>query len=145
MREIIFRGKTRDGNWIEGSLLKVAAPGGIRYLIFGAGFVFVANVATSASHAAVDPNTVGQFTGRYDRNGKRIFEGDAVVDNNIPSSHLLGGVVTYVGAEFVVHWKNYRTGKECYTRLSEYEPSEIDVIGNIYDKIEDLKGGEQNG
>lgn len=76
-REILFRGKRADnGEWIEGSLMKVEAYGNLYNLISGPAFREILGTMTAMSHAWVISETVGQFTGCLDRNGRKIFEGD---------------------------------------------------------------------
>lgn len=78
MREILFRGKRKDnGEWIYG------------YLVNGSDWLtgesITAIIETDAlfyprneivSYEIVDPKTVGQWTGMYDKNNVKIFEGD---------------------------------------------------------------------
>lgn len=72
MREILFRGKRVDnGEWVEGNLFVPDeghdAP---TQICFGTNIVQISY--------DVDPETVSEFTGLRDKNGKRIFEGDIV-------------------------------------------------------------------
>ena len=66
MREIKFRGKRLDnGEWIEGDLLRMN----------GHWFIFLDPAPEGIDKYAVDPATVGEFTGLKDKNGKEIYEG----------------------------------------------------------------------
>lgn len=146
MREIIFRGKRKDnGEWIEGSSLKVTINGKTADLIFGDNFSFDGNDVESLSHALIAPNTIGQYTGLKDKNGKRIFEGD-VVSTGIKRQYL---VVGFRDGCFILNCND--GGKNYYDIMLQFigEPWTTyefgEVIGNIHDNPELLKGGEGDG
>ena len=133
MREILFRGKTKEGEWIEGSLVR-----GISNYEYKLAF-FIYDLETEIDSRGwignyygeeVIPETVGQFTGLFDKNGIAIFEGDIVNHcNNL-------GTVDYEDGVFVI------TFTESMDVLLYHYNELCKIIGNIHDNPELIKRSE---
>ena len=135
--EILFRGKRIDnGEWVCGDLLQDVESGIcaiVSYVNLGGN---IHDLSESCIFAVI-PETVGQYTGLTDKNGKRIFEGDIV--SLVKHDGLIYKVV-YVPCRYeLVNSK----GVNCFV-LDIYKSENIEVIGNIHDNPE-LLGGENNG
>ena len=139
MREILFRGKRVDnGEWIQGDIVQFPIHGVVR----------IVEQEPSYKDAEVDSDTVGQYTGLTDRNGKKIFEGDII--HLEYSQVFFGGMyfgeytaeVSYKEGCFITDGIN--NGDEIETPLSGFDNDEVEIIGNIHDNPE-LLGGESDG
>lgn len=125
-REILFRGKRTDnGEWVEGYLCEChhKDTGKYDYAIqemFENGYIM---------HEVI-PETVGQYTGLTDKNGKKIFEGDICKHRSNYSGNTVISVVTYTDGHFLA----------LVCENSGFELSEkLEVIGNIHDNPELLE------
>lgn len=92
---------------------------------------------------AVDPDTVGQFTGQYDKNDKKIYEGD-VVRWEYPDYDYCTGwrrtvknvcKVTFEYGSFRINAYPYDLGS-CEDFFEDKETYGLEVIGNIHDNPE---------
>ena len=133
MREMLFRGKRIDnGKWVYGDLVSK------KYILQGyrleRGYVLPYN------SFEVIPETVGQYTGLTDKNGKKIFEGDIIKHyyDNTDKSMFDIGVILF--DDKVCQFK--RTSRVNTRYYNIHFECEYEVIGNIHDNPELLKGGE---
>ena len=125
MREILFRGKRAgNGGWVEGSLAYSDNIEPAIYFEVGKGSV------KTFDFVYVIPETVGQYTGIKDKNGKKIFEGDIVHIDNYDEGW--DSVVGFNGGAFAVDVE----GRDYdYTAIGWTEYQSI-IIGNIHDNPE---------
>ena len=122
MRTIKFRGKRPDGSWNYGRSIR-----------------FKQNGEVYIQGASVDPQTVGQFTGLHDANGKDIYEGDILGTNEKAIGWVKGDVRGYC---YDVVYANHPAGEKdwsLYDTVKHDYSEQIKVVGNIYDNPELLK------
>lgn len=128
MREILFRGKRTDGTgWIEGFYFQKPTPNSD-----DGRPVYHGITDLPPFDAEVIPETVGQYTGLKDKNGKRIFEGDIV--------RIGSGIFEFTG-QVVFEQESFQlVDPECDVyECMWYQAEEMTVLGNIRDNPELLE------
>ena len=130
MREFLLRGKRTDnGEWVYGYYTKA------RYFLNKKEMHIIFEPDVEAfphceftGYEEVLPETVGQYTGLTDKNGKKIFEGD---------------IVDYISSDVI---GNPKTGTIIVEDMTDYDTmiylnhsNEVKIIGNIHDNPELLK------
>ena len=140
-REIKFRGKTKERQWVYGDLLHIA---GGSLIYYGSDTNCDESkddrIAIGLYHdevSVVNPSTVGQFTGLTDADGREIYEGDILFmgcDNGENIYNEVGikdGCFGYIGEV---------TGE--LIPFCNHDVTEI-IAGNIHDNPELREGGNQ--
>lgn len=132
MRTIKFRGKDiKTGEWLYGHFFQrlgyypaIVEPrprdGKIMYC-----------------EIAVEDNTVGQFTGLTDKNGKEIYEGD-IVQSKLKRSRKYDEILQICFANSEYCGKDKDGSSTSLSLLEEYHT--LEVIGNIHDNPELING-----
>lgn len=146
-REIKFRGKmVPENEWIFGTILRIPAPPvcfgkseSDKYYIQFPDTRYVPdwNMPYRMVQGEVNPDTIGQYTGLKDENGKEIYRGDIVqgLFADQEESEIKGQVIYSKGqASYIVIASNNDEWELGYL-------DNLEVIGNIYDNPE-LLGGE---
>ena len=138
MRKHLFRGKRTDNNeWMYGVPVEVEPYFEMYYFNFE---------EYEMEHHLVAPETIGQYTGLTDKNGKKIFEGDIVKDF-IPFNFTIDGEKEFEENVYVIEYSSKSGGFKPFCESDHYGDSiieECEVIGNIHDNPELLKGGAKN-
>lgn len=131
MREILFRGQTRkkgekvrldgtliDSNWVYGGVFPNNK---------GGDFAIIYQQYPEIKKYTVYADTVGQYTGLTDKNGKKIFEGDIVKYGD--TVHKVVFEQRNGTAYFGLVYSTLETLSFGYYQ----DLKQIEVIGNIYD------------
>ena len=132
MREILFRAK-RDKKYCPTQKWTYGVP----FIDHEGDCIF----KTAATELVVDPKTVGQYTGLTDKNGTKIFEGDIVAGAVHWLERYKNGVVAFRDGSFGLIW--HRGDIEQFNAFTSMCNVEYEVIGNVHDNHELLKGGAE--
>ena len=133
MRTIKFRGKTHgNGKWYYGSLVYSNEINAAIYFQIGSGLV------KTMDWVYVIPETIGQFTGLYDCDGKEIYEGDILRFGNSKCGVCEVKWDESIAAFCICFYFKDEIGSRPLGGGVEFA-----IIGNIHDNHELLKGGEK--
>lgn len=143
MREILFRGKTKDFEWNYSSAIFPIdetvsimlnerkpvlgvydkTPDGEHYVLF--------------NFTEVYSNTIGQYTGLTDKNGKKIFEGD-IVEFTDKYRRKGRSDIVFEDLKWKYRWRYYCENPIVWIGI-DVSSVKFEVIGNIYDNPELLE------
>ena len=128
IENIKFRGKSKKtGEWLYGDLIRN---------VEGA-FAIVPPYEISMNNYyrnyVVDKETIGQYTGLKDKNGREIYEGDILCYRD---AKFQTHIVYHNGGFYFSHF-----GGTTFTAIGDHEINKYTVVGNIYDNKELLTQG----
>ena len=128
IENIKFRGKSKKTvEWLYGDLIRN---------VEGA-FAIVPPYEISMNNYyrnyVVDKETIGQYTGLKDKNGREIYEGDILCYRD---AKFQTHIVYHNGGFYFSHF-----GGTTFTAIGDHEINKYTVVGNIYDNKELLTQG----
>ena len=156
MREILFKAKRIDNcEWIEGFYSQLPKPSlGVTIITNGdlcaedvSDYIIVngskqhSNFSSAypievveCEYYEIDPETLCQYTGLTDKNGNRIWENDIVRIENSMDEGI--GNIKFCGGTW---YADGEPNNSLYD-IVEYDEADVEVIGNIFDNTEPMKG-----
>ena len=136
MRTYKFRGKdTNTGEWVFGDLHLLCSHPHIH--------TAVSSFPFAGKRSFVMLETIGQFTGLYDKNGTEVYEGD-IIEWKEPNYYNIGAVawrdrIVLENSAYHVGWcVEERHGKAIHIIAPSAIPHGV-VVGNVFDNLELLK------
>lgn len=150
IRQIIFRGKTKNGQWVYGCYYKQKQFYGEK--VESDCIIVTDDILSNdlgLDYEEVIPETIGQFTGLYDKNGKKIFEGDIVELEEGFWEAIYNAVLIEKEERYAVYYDDGRARYDLKTQDNNLEFKRVawhqlvegivEVIGNKWDNPELLK------
>ena len=126
MRTIKFRGRDAVGGkgWVYGDLVhnKKVTRTGLEPRVMVGGY-------------EVDEESIGQYTGMHDKNGKEIYEGDIVLFSDWTSVYASDykGTVCFERGQWVVSYEKYGCNMTPRLFFDDFSDRKTTIIGNIHE------------
>lgn len=126
MRTIKFRGRDAVGGkgWVYGDLVhnKKVTRTGLEPRVMVGGY-------------EVDEESIGQYTGMHDKNGKEIYEGDIVLVSDWTSVYASDykGTVCFERGQWVVSYEKYGCNMTPRLFFDDFSDRKTTIIGNIHE------------
>lgn len=135
MREIKFRGKEINTNeWVYGFYIQGS------FIDPNTGKETIRHIIHADFLHDVQPETIGQYTGMHDKNGKEIYEGDTVLVSDWTSVYAsdYSGTVCFRRGQWVVSYEKY--GGDMTPRLffDDFSDRKTTITGNIHELKKEL-------
>lgn len=125
-REILFKAKRKDnGKWVEGYYRRIPCMRMLEH------YIMPRNPKNRMEQYAIDPDTICQYTGLTDKNGRKIWENDIV----------------HCGTKLRVSWHHFKASWVLSKKGWLYnhffgeavEPEDVEVVGNVLDNADLLE------
>lgn len=135
-REILLKAKRKNWRelpkeewWVEGNYVKTV-------FIHDEGYEhYIIEIKKGGGTFEIDPETICQYTGLIDKNGKQIWENDIVrIENSMDEG--IGKIEFYGGMWYV----DGEPSNSLYDIMEYDDIAEIEVVGNIFDNPELMEG-----
>ena len=132
MREILFKAKRKDnGEWVEGYYRSIPCMGMLEH------YIMPRNPKNRMEQYAIAPDTLCQYTGLTDKNGRRIWEND-IVSAWSEGKNAIGKVIRRADGLYIMYpaYQNKEFWGLCPKKNGK---TTVEVIGNIFDNADLLE------
>jgi len=135
MRTIKLRGKRKDnGEWVYGGYFQNSEEDGLFYYIF----------SDYGGAYKVIPESVGQFTGLLDKNGKEIYENDILKKGKVigklngrkPDLQMVGSIKKVIFREGGYYLTKSNNSGKYHLNSVTIRYYQLEIIGNLTDNPE---------
>jgi uncharacterized phage protein (TIGR01671 family) len=146
MRSTLFRGKVYSKNRRTGEYYDCGWVYGDFYRYYnGSLHSTITNIddkQMQSKEYSVELNTVGQWTGILDKNGKKIFEGDLLIDRSVDEDEGME-ITSYYPvvynenrASYCINNSYYKNHSNLINMVDHFGIENLEVAGNIHDNPE---------